>query len=364
MSAAHVGTNLTGLRDHNTALVLRLLRAAPDGSSRVQLAEATGLTPQAISKIVARLLATTLVEEGGRGASTGGKPRTVLRLRADAGFAVGVELDRREATVLLVDLTGAVRHQVVIGRGLADELPRDLVELIANRIREAARTVPVGGDLLGVGVGCRGPLDHANGVLHRPAGLPAWDNFPLRSALAAELDGLPVRLDKDTNAAALACAAPGHTAYLHLADGLGAGLLLDGSLYRGARTNAGEFGHQILQLDGPPCSCGARGCLEALCLAALAAGDSATAARLLAVGAGNLVQLLDVDRIVLGGRTVHADPGPYLRAVTAELADRFPDRSWQHTSVQLTPAGPAGVAIGAAELVLAPLFGRAVTGVA
>ncbi|GAA1236712.1 ROK family transcriptional regulator [Kitasatospora nipponensis] len=357
-STAPAGSNLTGLRDHNTALVLSLLREASRGSSRAELATATGLTPQAVSKIVARLLAAELVAEDGRGPSTGGKPRTVLRLRPDAGFAVGVELDRRETTVLLVDLSGEVRHRATMPTGLADAPPRRTVELLATAVREALRAAPDGANLLGVGVGCRGPLDHAAGVLHRPAGLPAWDRFPLREALAAELAPLPVHLDKDTNTAALASAAPGQTAYLHFADGLGAGLLLDGALYRGARTNAGEFGHQVLQLDGPPCRCGARGCLEALCLAALDRDDTRTAARLLAVGAANLVQLLDVDRLVLGGRTILAAPEPYLSEIAEQLADRLPDRSWQHVPVSLTPAGPAAVAIGAAELVLAPVFGR------
>ncbi|MGO4430089.1 ROK family protein, partial [Streptomyces sp. MCAF7] len=146
-----------------------------------------------------------------------------------------------------------------------------------------------------------------------------------RDALAERL-GLPVLLDKDTNAAALgltvgrarqhAAAGPfpaGSFAYLHLGTGLGAGLVLGGAVHRGARTGAGEFGHQVIQLDGPPCGCGNRGCLEALCLAAVAAGDPARAARLLGVGAANLVRLLDIDRVLLGGRIVLAAPEPYAR---------------------------------------------------
>lgn len=358
MDTPHAGSNLTGLRDHNTALVLSLLRAAPQGSSRVELAAGTGLTPQAIGKIVARLLAAALVEEDGRGASTGGKPRTLLRLRPAAGFAVGVELDRHRTTVLLVDLCGGIRHRATAPTGLADAPPRQTVELIAALVREVAATAPAGADLLGVGVGCRGPLDHAHGVLHRPAGLASWDRFPLREALAEQLAPWPVRLDKDTNTAALACAGPGHTAYLHFGDGLGAALLLHGALHRGARTNAGEFGHQVVQLDGPPCSCGSRGCLEALCLAAVATGDHRAAARLLAVGAANLVQLLDVDRVLLGGPVVFAHPELYPAEIADGLAARLPDREWQQVPVSLTPAGPAAVALGAAELALGPLFGR------
>ncbi|MDX3247443.1 winged helix-turn-helix transcriptional regulator, partial [Streptomyces sp. ME18-1-4] len=103
------GVNLLALRSHNTALVLDLLRTAgPVGISRLELAERTGLTPQAVSKITARLREEGLAAEAGHRASTGGKPRTVLRLVPDAGHAVGVHLDRDELRVVLADLDGRV----------------------------------------------------------------------------------------------------------------------------------------------------------------------------------------------------------------------------------------------------------------
>lgn len=103
------GVNLLGLRSHNTALVLDLLRTAgAEGISRLEIAERTGLTPQAVSKITARLRADGLAADAGRRASTGGKPRTVLRLVPEAGHAVGVHLDRDELRAVLVDLDGTV----------------------------------------------------------------------------------------------------------------------------------------------------------------------------------------------------------------------------------------------------------------
>ncbi|WP_414822957.1 MarR family transcriptional regulator, partial [Streptomyces tricolor] len=108
-SAGSAGANLEMLRSHNAALVLGLLRdAGAEGISRLELAERTGLTPQAVSKITARLREQGLAAEAGRRASTGGKPRTVLRLVPEAGHAVGVHLDRDELRVVLVDLDGAV----------------------------------------------------------------------------------------------------------------------------------------------------------------------------------------------------------------------------------------------------------------
>ena len=136
-------------------------------------------------------------------------------------------------------------------------------------------------------------------------GFPEWDGFPLRDALARRL-GVPVVVDKDTNAAALGLAVAGEGgsfAYLHLGTGLGAGLVLGGTVHRGARTGAGEFGHQVVQLDGPLCGCGNRGCIEALCLAAVARGESTRRRGCSATAAANLVALLDIDLVLLGGRT-------------------------------------------------------------
>lgn len=353
MERRQSGTNLAGLRDHNTAVVVGLLRAAGDqGSSRVQLAAETGLTPQAISKITARLLAEGVILEAGQSASTGGKPRTLLAVRPEAACSVGIELDRLRATILLVDLAGKKLRRRSVPFGLASGKPERVAVALAKRVSQAIYAAPAGARILGVGVGCRGPLDYDAGALHRPAGLDDWDGFPLCHIMEAFLDVPTVLLDKDTNTAVLAAPAPGSTAYLHLADGLGAGMLLNGAIYRGSRTNAGEFGHQVVQPGGAVCTCGARGCLEALCLAALAEDDVQTAARWLGIGAANLVRLLDIDRILLGGHQIFAAPDVYLRAVADQIAEHLPDPAWQNVEVSLTPAGRDAVAVGAARLVL------------
>nr|WP_254665926.1 ROK family protein [Streptomyces sp. WMMB 322] len=225
------------------------------------------------------------------------------------------------------------------------------------------------GSVVGVGVAVPGPLDHVRGVLRDVTGAPRLAGFPLRDALARRL-GLPVVVDKDTDAAALGLALRGKEslAYLHLGTGLGAGLVLDGRIHRGGRNGAGEFGHQVVQLDGPPCRCGRNGCLEALCLEAVRHGRTDEAARVLGVGAANLVSLLGVDRVLLGGRTVLAAPDAYVDGVAAQLrgaagvagaARDVAGGGGRAVRVELAPEGTRSVADGAAQLVLAPLFGRA-----
>ncbi|WSR16868.1 ROK family transcriptional regulator [Streptomyces sp. NBC_01207] len=400
------GVNLPALRGYNEGLLLDLLRGAgPAGLGRAELAARTGLTPQAVSKITARLWADGLIAEAGRAASTGGKPRTLLRLVPDARHAVGVHLDRDELRAVRVDLAGRV---VAESNGPLDfgAGPEAAVEAVVRAVRRVAD--PAGLPLVGVGVAAPGPLDHRAGAMGRVTGFPSWKGFPLRGVLEGLL-GLPVLLDKDTNAGAAAAAgawlraawpdadagagaganvgvgvglgvgvgahagvgrgadvgpdadADAHAGggsptcvYVHVGTGIGAGLWLGGGVYRGARSAAGEFGHQVILLDGPPCRCGARGCMEVLCLEAVARGDLSEAARILGEGAANLVALLDVDRVLLGGRVVAAAPEVFVAGVGAVLAARA-----------LDPARPvvalagAGVAEGAAELALAPLFGRA-----
>ncbi|MFF1506197.1 ROK family protein [Streptomyces sp. NPDC058326] len=386
--------NVPALRSHNAALVLDLLRTAGEpGISRLELAERTGLTPQAVSKITARLRGEGLATEAGHRASTGGKPRTVLRLVPSAGHAVGVHLDRDELTTLLTDLAGTVvalrRRPVDLGAGtgrVLDAVTEEVRGLVAGAALGVGAADAVGGvggvdgtgvadrtgatgatggadtagavrarGVLGVGVAMPGPLDHRAGVPGRVTGFPEWDGHPVREELARRL-GLPVVLDKDTNAAALGLAlrpaAPGSFAYVHLGTGLGAGLVLGGAPLRGDRTGAGELGHQTVQLDGPPCCCGGRGCLEVLCLAAVGRGDLAGAARVLGTGAANLVRLLDIDQVLLGGRVVLAAPGVFSGGVREVLTGLG-----LTTSVGVAAEADA-VAVGAAWLTLAPIFGK------
>ncbi|MEV6328361.1 ROK family transcriptional regulator [Streptomyces sp. NPDC051909] len=371
------GANLPALRSHNAALVLDLLRGAGEGGvSRLELAARTGLTPQAVSKITARLRTEGLVADAGRRASTGGKPATVLSLVPSAAYAIGLHLDRDELTAVLLDLAGervAVRRAPLdLGAGAEPVLAAALAEVAAllgaesraesrveSRTESGVESGAEGGKtdlpVLGVGVAMPGPLDHRSGRPGRVTGFPEWDGFPLREELARRL-GLPVVLDKDTNAAALGLAlrpgAPGSFAYVHLGTGLGAGLVLGGAVLRGGRTGAGELGHQTVQLDGPRCDCGGRGCLEVLCLAALARGDLTEAARVLGTGAANLVRLLDIDRVLLGGRAVLADPAVFAHG-TRELLTALD----LPATVEIA-TGPTTVADGAARLILAPVFGK------
>ncbi|POX56051.1 hypothetical protein C3489_06330, partial [Streptomyces sp. Ru71] len=120
------------------------------------------------------------------------------------------------------------------------------------------------------------------------------------------------------------------------------------------------FGHQVIQLDGPVCGCGNRGCVEVLCLGAVRRGDVAEAARVLGAGAANLVGLLDIDGVLLGGRVVARAAETFVRGVAEVLQERAEREGAPDGAVPVRVAGGGewGVAAGAGHLVLGPVFGR------
>lgn len=347
--------NLGFLRGYNDATVLGLARRG-EAMTRVELAERSGLTPQAVSKIVTRLIADGLLVESGRRNVGVGKPRTVLSLVANSRFALGAQVERDELRVVLADLSGTIVDRTVVALPHAFGVTAFIDELARQVDVLRARADVADERLLGLGIGFVGPLDHRDGVVHDATGLVGWHDVPLRD-LAARRLGLPVLVDKDTNAAVVAEAwrrgdPPRHAAVVMVGTGLGAGLLLDGHVYRGARTNAGEFGHTTIQLGGPPCLCGREGCVEAVHNRAVAAGDLLRAVEVLGVAVADLVQLLDIDHVVLGGRAVLAAPAEYLRGVR----DQLPRSDWVTVDVSVSPLGEELVAAGAAMLVLSEFY--------
>jgi len=241
--------------------VLDVIRAAGT-ISRAGLVSATGFTGATISTVVRALIDDGLVRETGRAESTGGKPRVLLQLDQGARYAVGVHLDPVGITYALTDLTGAVVSRVTrAGEG------GDATTLVTRMARQVDALVEGAGvereRVLGVG------LVSATGG---PRPLPAmrhWAHFPVTEELERAV-GLPVVPGNDATAAALGEYWSGGVheasvfAAVYMGTGIGAGLLVDGIPYHGASGNAGEIGHVCLDVDGPACWCGARGCVEAI----------------------------------------------------------------------------------------------------
>jgi len=181
---------------------------------------------------------------------------------------LGIDIGGTKVALALGDEQGALLAQRRRPSRTTGHPERDLAEL-ADEARALCAEAGVSlSDVRGVGVSVPGPLDPESGELLNPPNLPGWTRVPVRRLLAERL-GLPVYVENDANAAALAewrfGAGRGfqHVVYLTMSTGVGAGLVLAGRLYTGKHGAAGEVGHAPVAWDGEPCACGARGCLEA-----------------------------------------------------------------------------------------------------
>ena len=156
-------------------------------------------------------------------------------------------------------------------RRFATRVERGPHRILDEALGELEKMVEeAGARVAAVGVGCGGPLSRSRGLILTPPNLPGWDEFPIVSLIRERL-GVPVHLDNDANAAALgeyeygAGRGAENIAYLTISTGIGGGIIIAGRLVYGVGDAAGEVGHMVVAPNGPPCGCGARGCLEAIC---------------------------------------------------------------------------------------------------
>ena len=183
---------------------------------------------------------------------------------------VGIDIGGTKLATVVADSTGHILSKVRKPT-LAEKGPEYALQLLFEMVRETVASADlVQESVSAIGVSCGGPLDTKTGVVYSPPNLPGWDALPLKAQLESEFH-IPVTIENDANASALAeyrfGGGRGYDAvlYMTMSTGIGGGIVIDGQIYRGANDSAGEVGHQILLPDGPPCGCGKRGCLEALC---------------------------------------------------------------------------------------------------
>ena len=266
------------VRPSTTSRLLDLVRTSGT-ISRVELAEATGLTAATITNVMRDLIRDGLVHEVGQSPSTGGKPRRLLEINPEAGLAVGAQLDRTTTTVVLVDFAGRTLATVGL-RGAGQDPPQEMLSTLADHIDDLLHSAGIDRDrVLGVGLVTHGPQDRGRGVLLTSQPSPSWRDFPLTSTLSADL-GLPVLLENDATSAALGEQWAGGLdtetfGVVYMASGIGGAVVVDGDVYRGRASNTVEIGHVTLDSEGERCVCGNRGCLE------VSSGPSAVVARAL-----------------------------------------------------------------------------------
>ena len=253
---------LNTIRDINRQIVLNYVRER-EPISRAEIARETDLQRSTISAIVEDLKTEGLVEEVGEGESTGGRRPTLLKLRAAGPIALGVSITPTCTTIATSDLAGRVIDQEEFLTD-ADKTLGQMIEVVH------AFTERYKGSIEGVGVSLPGLVDPSTGTaLYIPYFL--WRDLPI-SEMISNAVGLPVVIDNDANAVALAELWFGRPEVndardfilVLVAEGVGTGIIFDGQVYRGQRGAAGEFGHMVIGSGAPvPCSCGGVDCWEA-----------------------------------------------------------------------------------------------------
>ncbi|MGE5591682.1 MAG: ROK family transcriptional regulator [Bacillota bacterium] len=389
------------IRDLNVSTVVNTIRRH-EPISRAELAERTQLGKSTVTGIVNELLRDGFLVEAGAAESGGGRPRVMLRLNSQARYTVGVKLAPTSVTTALTDLHAQVvqrvEHHVLPEKG-SEAIIADLV----GSIREVmARQQVDPNTVIGIGVVLPGLVDPHTGVSLSSYFLN-WRDIPLKAALEKELS-LPVFIDNDANAYALAehwyGAGQGSVNMLGVTVGIGigSGIIIGGQLYRGGSKGAGELGHITIDPNGPPCACGNNGCVEAFAsdagmarfareaaqaqpgslltglagageeitrdvvVAAARQGDRAArqalamAGRYLGVGLANAVNLLNPDRIVVGGEAVAQAGDLLLDPVRQGLRERA--FSVLADDIRVVPArlGQDAWLVGAATVVLEEVF--------
>ncbi|HEX7135656.1 MAG TPA: ROK family transcriptional regulator [Iamia sp.] len=266
-----------------------LLQILRDGvpRTRSELAAMTGLGRSAVAQRVDALLANGLVGSVGEAASTGGRPPAQLAFNPGARVALAIDVGATHVRVGLTDLASVVlaedRHEIDISLG-PEAVLTWAVERARGLLADLGRRPA---DLIGVGIGLPGPVEHATGKPRNPPIMPGWDGFDVPLYVGSAL-GTVVVADNDVNVMALGERFLGFPTvdqllFVKVATGIGSGIISHGALHRGADGAAGDLGHiQVPDGEDVLCRCGNRGCLEAI------ASGAAVATRLRAAGLDGL----------------------------------------------------------------------------
>lgn len=364
----------TGMAQYNRDLILNLLRRKKV-LSRQEIRERLGSSPATINRLTTQLLERGILAEDGYAASTGGRPSTLLRLNGEVGVVGAVDIGSRVLRAGVVSLTGEIYS--VLERPVQDANPRERlaeVQELAQEIEAAASQV---GTVLGIACGVPGVVDGAGRVTWAPA--LGWHNVPLHKALT-EVVSVPVTIENDANTLAIAEYRHGEQrgatslVAINLGNGIGAGFIIDGALYRGHGGAAGEIGYMLASRHALRETFEGFGHLENR-VGAAAIVDRANAARPdngvssayevfanaragdrlyaevvdavaddLALAVANISVVLNPEVVIIGGGMAGA--GDLLMPrIEARLAGRIP----HVPRVAATTLGGSGVLVGAAE---------------
>jgi N-acetylglucosamine repressor len=384
------GINLEDVQDLNRALVIRLLRKLRL-CSRADLAKQSGLKQSTITNIINDFIGWNLVTERGIIDGAKGRRSIGISLNTELFKVIAVRLARKYFSVGIFDLWGSgdvvLQEPLEVFEGSSKAIKRivdAVTALIASRAEDR---------ILGIGVAIPGPFFRSEGKIALMTEFPGWEQIALEEDLRSAFH-IPVYLEHDANSGALAewwlgphRRETGTMVYVAAGQGIGAGIVIDGRLFRGTLGIAGEIGHMSIEFDGPKCECGNNGCLEHYCstialerevkkslisfpdstlqqdhsftaiMKALEAGDELAARELrraawyLGFGLVNVVNLFNPDVITIGDDLARAG-APLLEAVQQTVRSHVLPSVYRSLHIELSSFETDPVLVGVSTLVV------------
>ncbi|HBG01581.1 MAG TPA: hypothetical protein DDW87_08425 [Firmicutes bacterium] len=386
--------NKDSMKELNRMLVIDQIRKSK-GISRSQISQRTGLSMSSLTTIVNHLIDEGLVREIGEGKSRGGRRAILLRLNADYGYVVGIKIAPNRLYFCRSNLEAEImqRQTLEFSHAASNE---EINSLLIEGIRKVISDRSPEERFSGIGIATSGLVDgKTRTVVYSP--IVSWDNYSFDHLLGEF--GVPVLLDNDANAFSLghiwSQEGPRYRNFIGVlvGAGVGAGIVINGRVYRGEFGGAGELGHTAIQQEGTPCYCGQRGCLEmyasdaftvsegkrlvamrlptmlnqfqeitpSAVLQAAHEGDSYAQEILvrqgenLGIGIRNIVNFINPGAIIVGGESLEGKK--YLvQGLRRELSTHFFAKHKQELSIHICEKGTDAVLMGACALVAYDLF--------
>jgi glucokinase len=383
ISGAEAQRHINALGSSVASDLFQILR---DGRPRTrsELSAITGLARSTVALRIDALMKLGLVDSVGDAVSTGGRPSSQFAIATSGRVVLGVDVGATHVRIAVSDLAGGVLAQDLERMDVSEGPEKVLSWVISAAERLLASVDRASADLLAIGIGLPGPVEHSTGRPINPPIMPGWDRFDVPDYLASSFDA-PVLVDNDVNIMALgerehAWPHVDHLIFVKVATGIGSGVISSGLLQRGAQGTAGDIGHVYVARGADvPCACGNRGCLEALAsgpalaraLAATGLTASSSQDVVEFVKRGNIdaiqavrqagrdigevlttcVSLINPSAIVLGGALAQA--GEHLIAGVREVVyTRSMPLATEHLQITQSKLGPDAGVLGASMLAI------------
>ncbi|MFV9511248.1 ROK family protein [Tepidibacillus sp. LV47] len=389
-----------GMKALNKATILNVIREHGP-ISRAEIAKLTTLTPPTVTNIVGELLESKIIVEKELGESTGGRKPILLELNVKAFYVIGVYGGANKIKGVVATLDGTVIEETeeAVAKGITVE---EFLDLLTKAVRDLIeKTGKNRSSYLGIGVGMHGLVDPEKGISIFAPNLN-MRNIPIKSHLE-QIFQMNVEVENDVRALALGESWFGqgkdisNFVCVNVGTGIGAGIIIDHKLYHGTSFTAGEVGHTTIDINGPKCSCGNYGCLEALAAApaivsrmrqhirlgketilldwlenideltsemiyraaleedVLSKEVLADTGRYLGIGIANLINTFNPSKIILSGGVLGA--GNFILKTLKETVERRAlSTSAEAVSIVVSNLGKNAQAIGAFTLILEKLF--------